>query len=46
MPAYALGLMPLLSSINPEQNMNQYFKQIAYADDITGIVKLDKLRRW
>ena len=29
MPAYALGLMPLLSSINPEQNMNQYFKQIA-----------------
>ena len=43
MGMYALGLMPLLSAIN-EHPIE--LKQVAFADDLTGVGSIFNLKKW
>lgn len=45
MSMYALGLIPLLSSVMSSFDSHQ-IKQIAFADDLTGMGKLEHLKTW
>ena len=45
MGMYALGLMPLLMTIDTYIE-NDTIKQIAFADDLTGIRKIQELLKW
>ena len=45
MPAYAVGILPLLSIIKPEIEPEKT-KHVAYADDLGGGSTLEKLRKW
>ena len=45
MPSYAIGILPLLSIIKPELDPEK-MKHVAYADDLGGGSKLEKLRDW
>ena len=45
MGMYALGLMPLLMTIDTYIE-NDTIKQIAFADDLTGIGKIQELLKW
>ena len=45
MPAYAIGILPFLALIKPEEQP-ELMKQVAYADDLAGGSKLEKLREW
>ena len=45
MPAYAVGILPLLSLIKPEIEPEKT-KHVAYADDLGGGSTLEKLRQW
>jgi hypothetical protein len=45
MPAYAVGILPLLSLIKPSVEPDK-MKHVAYADDLAGGSKLEKLRGW
>ena len=45
MPAYGVGILPLLEKIKPELNPEKT-KHVAYADDLGGGSKLSKLRDW
>ena len=45
MPSYAVGIMPFLALIKPEIDP-QLMKQVAYADDLAGGSKLERLREW
>ena len=45
MGMYALGLMPLLMTIDIYIE-NDTIKQIAFADDLTGIRKIQELLKW
>ena len=44
MPAYGIGILPLLALIKTEEEST--LKQMAYADDIGGGAKLDILKKW
>ena len=47
MPSYALAIMPLLSMINSNcDGMRNIVNQVAFADDITGIGDLKRLKEW
>ena len=45
MGMYALGLMPLLMTIDTYIE-NDTIKQISFADDLTGIGKIQELLKW
>ena len=45
MPSYAVGIIPFLSIIKPATEPEK-MKHVAYADDLGGGSKLDKLKRW
>ncbi len=45
MPSYAIGILPLLVLIKPEIEPEK-MKHVAYADDLGGGSKLEKLRAW
>ena len=47
-PTYALGITPLLSLIQEDKDVNsiQRNKQVAFADDLASVGKLQKLRSW
>ena len=45
MPAYAVGILPLLALIKPDVDPKK-MKHVAYADDLGGGSKLEKLRKW
>ena len=45
MPAYGIGILPLLSNIKPTAEPEK-MKHVAYADDLGGGSKLEKLREW
>ncbi|MCH2416854.1 MAG: hypothetical protein MK195_08855 [Acidimicrobiales bacterium] len=45
MPAYGVGILPLLAIIKPEIEPNK-MKHVAYADDLGGGSKLEKLKEW
>ena len=45
MDAYAIGILPLLVLIRPEQD-RQLMKHVAYADDLAGGSRLESLRQW
>ena len=45
MPAYAIGILPLLTMLKPSENP-EGMKHVAYADDIGGGSTLEKLRAW
>ena len=45
MDAYAMGILPFLSLIKPEE-MPELMKHVAYADDLAGGSKLEMLREW
>ena len=45
MPAYGIGILPLLSIIKPEIGRDQ-MKHVTYADDIGGGSNLKRLRIW
>ena len=45
MPAYAIGLMPLLEILQ-EGLLTQEVKNAAYADDLAGTGKLHALKKW
>ena len=45
MPAYGVGILPLLSKIKPTSEPEK-MKHVAYADDLGGGSKLEKLREW
>ena len=45
MPAYAIGLMPLLEILQ-EGLLTQEVKNAAYADDLAGTGKLQALKKW
>ena len=45
MPAYAIGILPLLSLVN-NFFMSSQVKHGAYADDLSGVGKLDGLKVW
>ena len=44
MGMYALGLMPLLTSIVTSETKN--LVQVAFADDLTGVGTLNNLKTW
>ena len=44
MPAYGIGILPLLALIKTEEEST--LKQMAYADDIGGGAKLNVLKKW
>ena len=46
MPVYSLAMMPLLSLLNPESKQNKSFRQVAFADDLTGVDRLEELKMW
>ena len=48
MPTYAIGITPLLAAIKDDakEDFEHQTKHVAYADDIAGIGKLKKLRKW
>ena len=47
MPAYGIGILPLLSVIKPaEEGDRRRMKHVAYADDLAGGSKLKKIREW
>ena len=47
MAIYALGILPLLSTIKAKTNLEkQPLLQVAFADDITGSGNLNSLRLW
>ena len=47
MPAYALAIMPLLSMINLNcDGMRNIVNQVAFADDMTGIGDVNRLKEW
>ena len=45
MPSYAIGILPFLAMIKPDVQPN-LMKHVAYADDLGGGSKLEKLRQW
>ena len=45
MPSYAVGILPFLSMIKPVDHP-ELMKHVAYADDLGGGSKLEKLREW
>jgi hypothetical protein len=45
MPSYAVGIIPFLSIIKPATEPEK-MKHVAYADDLGGGSKLDKLKSW
>ena len=45
MPAYAIGILPLLTLLKPSDNP-QTMKHVAYADDLGGGSTLEKLSAW
>ena len=45
MPSYAIGILPFLAMIKPDVQPN-LMKHVAYADDLGGGSKLEKLREW
>ena len=45
MPSYAVGILPFLALIKPEIQP-ELTKQVAYADDLAGGSKLEKLKNW
>ena len=45
MPAYGIGILPLLNLIKPDIEPEK-MKHVAYADDLGGGSKLEKLRNW
>ena len=45
MPSYAIGILPFLALIKPE-NEPEKMKHVAYADDLGGGSKLEKIRSW
>ncbi len=45
MGSYAVGILPLLAWIKPEVDP-QKMKHVAYADDLGGGSKLERLRKW
>ena len=45
MPSYAVGILPFLALIKPE-NQPEITKHVAYADDLAGGSKLERLRNW
>lgn len=47
MPAYGIGIIPLLLAIKPEDETDPVkMKHVAYADDLGGGSKLRKIRDW
>ena len=48
MPTYTIGITPLLAAIKDDakEDFEHQTKHVAYADDIAGIEKLRKLRKW
>ena len=44
MGMYALGLMPLLTTVAAPDDKN--FFQVAFADDLTGVGEIDELKVW
>ena len=45
MPAYGVGILPLLAIIKPEEDTST-LKQMAYADDLGAGAKLSVLKQW
>ena len=45
MPSYAIGILPFLALIKPEIEPEK-MKHVAYADDLGGGSKLEKIRSW
>ena len=45
MPSYAMGILPMLARIKPEDEVLN-IKHVAYADDIAGSSKLQGLKEW
>ena len=45
MPSYAIGILPLLAAIKPTIDP-ELTKHVAYADDLAGGSKLERLREW
>ena len=45
MPSYAIGILPFLTLIKPDIQP-ELLNHVAYADDLGGGSKLDKLREW
>ena len=41
---YAIGLIPLLTSVMLDANIN--LTQVAFADDLTGVGKIEQLKLW
>ena len=45
MPSYGVGILPLLMLIKPDLQP-ELMKQVAFADDLAGGSKLEKLKEW
>ena len=48
MPTYAIGITPLVAAVKDDakEDFEHQTKHVAYADDIAGIGKLKRLRKW
>lgn len=43
---YAIGILPLVNLHDLDENSKNVPKRVAYADDFTGVGKLEELRSW